>query len=611
MSSILPDSMAKPKTKRPVARGGAKGGASKKVGAFQKGNHSLNPDRDASKTKGNARSKSTIKRLLMYKGGKPIRNRDGKIVKPAAFQGWLPSGTVARVAPNQKWFGNVRTVTQDALQKFQDDMKEVSSDPYKVVMKSTKLPITLLNERAKHTRVHVLETQPFDQTFGPKSLRKRAKIQVTDLESLRIQSEQKQDVYDPEEDGNFEKDTVEGVKDLGKERVMKKGQSRRLWGELYKVIDSSDVIVQVLDARDPEGTRSKHIETFLKKEKPHKHLVLLLNKCDLIPVWVTKRWVSILSQEYPTMAFYASLRHPFGKGSLINLLRQFSKLHADRKQISVGFIGYPNVGKSSVINTLRSKKVCSVAPIAGQTKVWQYITLMKSIYLIDCPGVVYPTGETDTQTVLKGVVRIENIKDPVEYIPAILDRVQKREVLNKIYKLDEKESKWKDHIELLEKIAMRFGKLLKGGEPDMDTVSKMMLNDFHRGKIPYFLPPPDWVEKKTESVANIIEVEQQNFDEMVPREEDEILDEGQVEENENGEEKEEGIEEEGVEEEETEEKDRVPDFNAVKSAKRKRNKTDKRKMRNLETFTEISETKVSSRKTILEMSNSLKKNKCN
>ena len=49
-------------------------------------------------------------------------------------------------------------------------------------------------------------------------------------------------------------------------------------------------------------------------------------------------------------------------------------------------IGYPNVGKSSVINTLRSKKVCNVAPIAGETKVWQYITLMKRIYLIDCPG---------------------------------------------------------------------------------------------------------------------------------------------------------------------------------------------------------------------------------
>ena len=73
-------------------------------------------------------------------------------------------------------------------------------------------------------------------------------------------------------------------------------------------------------------------------------------------------------------------------------------------QISVGFIGYPNVGKSSIVNTLRQKKVCKTAPIAGETKVWQYVTLMDRIYLIDCPGVVYPQGDSDTQIILKGVV---------------------------------------------------------------------------------------------------------------------------------------------------------------------------------------------------------------
>lgn len=67
------------------------------------------------------------------------------------------------------------------------------------------------------------------------------------------------------------------------------GQSKRIWAELYKVIDSSDVLIQVLDARDPMGTRCPHVERFLKKEKTHKHLVFVLNKCDLVPVWVTVR----------------------------------------------------------------------------------------------------------------------------------------------------------------------------------------------------------------------------------------------------------------------------------------------------------------------------------
>jgi len=135
-----------------------------------------------------------------------------------------------------------------------------------------------------------------------------------------------------------------------------KGQSHRIWNELYKVIDSSDVVVQVLDARDPLGTRCSRVEKHLKENCPHKHLVLLLNKVDLIPTWATKKWLHILSKEYPTLAFHASINHSFGKGSLIQLLRQFQHLHSDKQQISVGFIGYPNVGKSSVINTLREKK---------------------------------------------------------------------------------------------------------------------------------------------------------------------------------------------------------------------------------------------------------------
>jgi nuclear GTP-binding protein len=61
--------------------------------------------------------------------------------------------------------------------------------------------------------------------------------------------------------------------------------------------------------------------------------VLVLNKVDLVPTWVTQKWVAILSSEYPTIAFHASIKHPFGKGALINLLRQFAKLHKDSKQV--------------------------------------------------------------------------------------------------------------------------------------------------------------------------------------------------------------------------------------------------------------------------------------
>jgi hypothetical protein len=170
-----------------------------------------------------------------------------------------------------------------------------------------------------------------------------------------------------------------------------------------------------------------------------------------------RRWVQLLSAEAPTLAFHASITNPFGKGALIQLLRQLGTLHSDKRQITVGFIGYPNVGKSSIINTLKKKRVCKAAPIpgivsrfhtlsfnihthtyirarthththththlfsqtihmscmgvcvaktiTGETKVWQYITLFRRIFLVDCPGVVYDVGDDDTNTVLKGVVR--------------------------------------------------------------------------------------------------------------------------------------------------------------------------------------------------------------
>ncbi|KAK3064341.1 GTPase required for pre-60S ribosomal subunit nuclear export and maturation, partial [Teratosphaeriaceae sp. CCFEE 6253] len=138
------------------------------------------------------------------------------------------------------------------------------------------------------------------------------------------------------------------------------------------------------------------------------------------------KWVKLLSREYPTLAFHASLTNSFGKGTLISLLRQFSALHSARKQISVGFIGYPNTGKSSIINTLRKKKVCKTAPIPGETKVWQYITLMKRIYLIDCPGIVPPSmSDSPEDILLRGVVRVENVENPAQYIPAVMARCRR------------------------------------------------------------------------------------------------------------------------------------------------------------------------------------------
>jgi len=141
--------------------------------------------------------------------------------------------------------------------------------------------------------------------------------------------------------------------------------------------------------------------------------------------------------------------------------------------------------------------VCKVAPIPGQTKVWQYITLIKNIFLVDCPGIVYPSGDTETQLVLKGVVRIENIGDAVDHISEVT-RLVKREYLDKSYST----SDWADHIEFLTQFAKRSGKLLKGGEPDINTAAKMILMDWQRGRIPFYMCPPEFDRVKPEEDEN-------------------------------------------------------------------------------------------------------------
>jgi len=233
----------------------------------------------------------------------------------------------------------------------------------------------------------------------------------------------------------------------------------------------------------------------LEKEKPHKHLIFLLNKVDLQPISVTRKWVQKLQAERPTLAFHASITKPFGKGALISLLRQFAILHKDKKSISVGFIGYPNVGKSSVINTMKKKKVCNVAPIPGETKVWQFVALTKRVFLIDCPGVVYSGQEHDeTELVLRGVCRVENITEPQIHIPEVLKRA-KHEHLARLYQI----TGWEEDdsgLEFLEQMARKRGKLLKGGEPDFDSIARTVLRDWQYGKIPYLTQPDENYESK-------------------------------------------------------------------------------------------------------------------
>jgi nuclear GTP-binding protein len=147
--------------------------------------------------------------------------------------------------------------------------------------------------------------------------------------------------------------------------------------------------------------------------------------------------------------------------------------------------------------------------------VWQYITLMKRIYLIDCPGVVPPSnGDSEQDILLRGVVRVENVEHPAQYITAVLRRAQTKHI-ERTYEI--KHSDYKDDaIEFLSILARKGGRLLQGGEPDVDGVAKMVLNDFLRGKIPWFSAPPkrDGVSGVDDQKGNVLEGREGRLGEM-------------------------------------------------------------------------------------------------
>mmetsp|Transcript_9684 Transcript_9684/g.17625 ORF Transcript_9684/g.17625 Transcript_9684/m.17625 type:complete len:622 (+) Transcript_9684:60-1925(+) len=523
---------------------------------LKRSNASSKPNRSApKKNDDNMRSSDTIKRLKMYTNGKAIRNKEGTVVggqfmmKDRAGDVKI-TGATGRIAPDRRWFGNTRVVGATELDRFREEMTEKVADPYSVVLKRKKLPMGLLQDAAelsnKSNSSGLLVNEPFEHAFGTKSRRKRVKLdqylearssieqpkqsatasagggsaQVVAkapeddasgygalLQAAQQSNQAYQDINAREgivpwgRDTNLTKTQGEGVDWVHekKDDLFLKGQSKRIWAEFFKVVDCSDVVLHIIDARNVPGTRCTMIENHVAKNASHKHLVFVLNKIDLVPNWVAKRWIGELSKVRPTIAFHASLTHAFGKGALISLLRQFGKLHQDKKQISVGVIGYPNVGKSSVINTLISKKSCKVAPIPGETKIWQYITLFKRISLIDCPGVVVDTaGDTETDSVLKGVVRAERLENPEDFIDAICDAVR-REHIAAQYGIAK--DSWENSTELLEAIAKRSGRLLKGGEPCLRSAAIMLINDFQRGRLPHYVAPPELKEEVKEEAS--------------------------------------------------------------------------------------------------------------
>ncbi|KAJ7096388.1 P-loop containing nucleoside triphosphate hydrolase protein [Mycena epipterygia] len=272
-----------------------------------------------------------------------------------------------------------------------------------------------------------------------------------------------------------------------------KEQMRRYYLKtLHKVIDQSDIVILVLDARDPEGCRSRLVEEEVRRrESEGKKLVFVLNKVDLIPHANAQQWLKHLRHSTPTLPFRSpsSAQHQRTNISsstapaLIKLLKAYKP---SAGSVTIGVVGYPNVGKSSLINCLKRSKVCAVAAQPGHTKDLQSVQLERGMRIVDSPGVVFDDEEEKAGNILlRNVVKVEDVDDPIAVVEEILARTPPA-TIQKLYNLPE----FKTTIEFLTMAALSSGRLLKGGTPDLTSTARHILTDWNHQKIPYFSEPP-------------------------------------------------------------------------------------------------------------------------
>ncbi|KAJ1926815.1 nuclear GTP-binding protein nug1 [Tieghemiomyces parasiticus] len=344
------------------------------------------------------------------------------------------------------------------------------------------------------------------------------------ISELAANAQARGEAFDEADSGASDED--DGVRDLEDAGASGRRDNsiRAYYREFRKVVDNADVILEVLDARDPVGCRTKSIERLILNAGTDKRIILVLNKIDLVPRENVEAWLKYLRNEFPTVAFKAStqsqrtnLGHSsssasggsgasaattpsiadhqlqksecVGADALVQLLKNYCRNLNLKTSITVGVIGYPNVGKSSLINSLRRAKVCQVGSTPGVTKAAQTIHLDKNIKLLDSPGIVFARGTTGGRSaadvVLRNCIKTDLLSDPITPIEAILSRCN-HEHIAQLYGIPA----FRDAIDFLVQVARKRGKMARNGIPDQTAAAKVVLNDWNNGNIRYYTIPP-------------------------------------------------------------------------------------------------------------------------
>ena len=243
------------------------------------------------------------------------------------------------------------------------------------------------------------------------------------------------------------------------------------------IIEQADVILEILDARFIEKTRNHEIEK--KVRSLGKTIIYVFNKLDLADVEKVKQNIEL--QELKPSIFFSARERKGSAG-----LRKLIKIEANKlneESVNIGVIGYPNTGKSSIINLLSRKSVARTSSEAGYTKGIQKIKLSEGLYLIDTPGIIPPREKIgyNKENYLKhaqiGAITWDKTKNPDMVVFRLTEEYPG--VLEKYYKIKTDN----DSEVLIEKLGRKLNYLKKGNLVDENRVSKKILKDWQEGKI--------------------------------------------------------------------------------------------------------------------------------